>query len=395
MSAQEVINVLDRAGEVTSSNNDIEDRAWHAARRLGVGGSEVHNLFPVLNLADKDEVGSRYGCPRRLSYEKLGIEPDYQHTPETLRLFERGHIMEEYAAQRYTEKTGERVFRSAKSWTSPNHPFMRCYIDRRVKIDGNGTRKVLECKSANEHVAGRMVQEGLPIAYALQIQHTLEATQSSVGAFAIIVVPDYVDAVIEQIAEGPLRSRILNLLAPGFEFYSFESERDDSMIEMIVAAESKFWELIQQGKLADTLPDMNDERCSNCAFRKTCRGQAFAQANERIPVRDKKTGIQYTPIDKPEFIQIVVDRLAVMKVIDEHEQILAGIDNELKQNFPPEVSAVQVPGTGVKIRWGFQRGASRWDTSALDADFPDLAGKYKKQGAPTRPFVFSLKEATN
>src|SRR5208337_2857587 len=200
---------------------------WRAERKKGIGGSEVHNLFPVLNLEDKDEQGSRYGCPRRLSYEKLGIEPDYQHTPETLRLFDRGHAMEEYAAQRYSQKTGKRVFRSTKSWTSPDHPFMRCYIDRRIQnevIPSDGYRpsvikhSVLECKSANEHVAGRMENEGLPIAYALQLQHAIEATQSDAGAFAVIVVPDYVDAVIEQIEEGPLRTRILNLLAPGFDF---------------------------------------------------------------------------------------------------------------------------------------------------------------------------------
>ena len=403
------------------------EQQWHEERRKGIGGSEVHHLFPALNLADKDDTGSRYGCPRRLSYEKLGIEPDYQYTPETLRLFERGHIMEEYAADRYMEKAKVRVFRSAKSWTSPNHPFMRCFIDRRIKkqigLDGVMFIRVLECKSANEHVANRMEVEGLPISYALQIQHSIECTQSDAGAFAVIVVPDFVDAVIEQIDEGPLRTRILNLLAPGFDFFSFECERDESLIGLIVEKEAAFWNLIEQKKLADPLPELNDERCTTCTFRKTCRGEAYAQANAKVPIRDKKSGIQYVQIEEPEFVQTVADRLAVMKVIDEQEQILAGIDNELKQRFPAEIGAVQIPGTGVKIRWNYQKGATRWDSDALKADSltignyiafgrwlmhkkPDLAvewgretggnhqslaDQYQKQGAPTRPFVFDMK----
>src|SRR5208283_2145685 len=198
---------------------------WHEERRKGIGGSDVHHLFPILNLEDPAEQGSRYGCPRMLSYQKLGVEPDYQHSPETLRLFERGNLMEEVAADRYAEKSGVRPFRSGKSWTSQAYPFMRCYIDRRIKNEEIGDtiiRSTLECKSANEHVAVKMQQEGLPIAYSLQVQHAIECTRSDLGAFAVIVVPDFVDAVIEQIEEGPLRSRILNLLSPKFDFFSFE-----------------------------------------------------------------------------------------------------------------------------------------------------------------------------
>ena len=365
---------------------------WHEERKKGVGGSEAHHLFPVLNLEDPSEDGSRYGCPRRLGYEKLGIQPDYQYTPQTLRLFERGHILEEFAANRYAEKQNVRVFRSAKSWTSPTYPFMRCYIDRRQKIGEDGKKIVIECKSANEHVTLRAEKEGLPIAYALQIQHSIEATQSDSGAFAVIVVPDYFDAVIEQIDEGPLRSRLINVLAPNFEFYSFPVPKDETLIGIIIEKEAAFWSLIEAKKLPDPLPNLDDDRCASCIFRKTCRGEAYAEANARIPVRDKKSGVQYAQITDPAFVQIVVDRLAVMKDIEEKSEILAGIDNEIKQNFPADVGAIQIPGTAVKIRWNYQRGANRWDTAALDADHPELAEQYKKQGAPTRPYYFTVKD---
>lgn len=37
--------------------------------------------------------------------------------------------------------------------------------------------------------------------------------------------------------------------------------------------------------------------------------------------------------------------------------------------------------------WKPRKGATRWDTKALEADMPELADKYKVQGAPTRTFL--------
>ena len=50
---------------------ETEQDLWLKERRKGLGGSDVHNLFP-------DE--SRYGCPLRLWFDKTDIEPDYKRT---------------------------------------------------------------------------------------------------------------------------------------------------------------------------------------------------------------------------------------------------------------------------------------------------------------------------
>lgn len=397
------------------------EQFWHSERLKGIGGSEVHNLFPCLNLEDKSDTGSRYGCARKLSYQKLGVDPDYAFTPETLRLFERGHLLEDAAAQRYMQKTGERVFRSNMPHVSSVWPWMRCNIDRRIKI-ADGKRRILECKSANEHVFVKMANEGLPIGYSLQLQHSMAATESDGGAFAVIESPDYVDAVIEQIEDAKLRQRVLDSLWPKFDFVHFEMQRDDQLIRIIAEKEETFWNLVEQKKLAVQLPNISDDRCKTCEYRRTCRGKQFADLNDKIPVRDKKTGVQYVQIEDTRFVEMVADRLTVMKDIDEKSEILKGIDNELQQNWPPDTSAVAIPGTGIKIRWGWQRGASRWDSDALKADAktigrkvafadwvadrsaelvaafttevketPSIEDLYKKQGAPGRPFVFAVK----
>ena len=134
------------------------------------------------------------------------------------------------------------------------------------------------------------------------------------------------------------------MLAPNFEFYSFPVPKDETLIGIIVEKEAAFWSLIEAKKLPDPLPNLNDDRCSTCIFRKTCRGEAYAEANARIPVRDKRSGVQYAQITDPEFVQVVADRLQVMKGIEEQEEILAGITNEIKQRWPAEVGAVQIPG---------------------------------------------------
>ena len=409
--------------DLTITQEEVEqyaepEQVFRETRKLGVGGSDVHNLFPVLNLEDKDEQGSRYGCPRKLSYEKLSIKPDYEHTPQAKILFERGHIMEDYAAQRLSEKMGVKVYRANQPRISKLHPFMRCNVDRFASVDH--IRVPVECKSANEHVVVQMEQTGLPIAYSLQLQHTISVTEADHGIFAVIEVPDYVDALIEQIERPKLRSEILNALFKQLGFYSFEEKRNDDLIGIIIEKESYFWNgLILQKKLADPLPNLNDARCKDCQFRKTCRGTAWAEANDKIPVR--KGGVQYTPIEEPQFVQIVLDRLQAMQNLDQAEEVLKAVDNEIKQHWPAEVTAVSAPGN-VKIIWNYQRGASRWDSDALAADSKtlarkvafadfaaeqspelvtqfsqqaasdyDLADKYKVQSAPSRPFKFTCK----
>lgn len=410
--------------DLTITQEEVEqyaepEQVFREARKLGIGGSDVHNLFPVLNLEDPDEQGSRYGCPRKLSYEKLNVKPDYEHTPQELRLFERGHVMEDYAAQRLAEKMGVKVYRANQPRVSKVHPFMRCNVDRFASVDH--IRVPVECKSANEHAVVTMEQTGLPIAYSLQLNHTMSVTEADKGIFAVIEVPDYVDALIEQIEKPKLRKEILNALFKTLGFYSFEEKRNDDLIGIIIEKESYFWNgLILQKKLADPLPNLNDERCKSCQFRKTCRGTAWAEANDKIPVRGKN-GVQYTQIEKPEFVQIVLDRLQAMQNLDQAEEVLKAVDLELKQSFPQDVTAVSTPG-GVKINWSYQKGARRWDSDALNADSKtigrklafadwvserepalvsqfsaeantdyDIADRYKIQSAPTRPFKFTCR----
>jgi predicted phage-related endonuclease len=59
------------------SEQTIEHEHWLAERKKGIGGSDAASIL-----------SEGYGCPRALFYDKAGVEPDYQHTPAELDLFD-------------------------------------------------------------------------------------------------------------------------------------------------------------------------------------------------------------------------------------------------------------------------------------------------------------------
>src|ERR1700722_3426949 len=83
--------------------------AWLEDRRKGIGGSDVHHLFPE---------ESKYGCTLQLWYDKTGTPEDYRRTPDELRIMNRGHILEDVVADIYMEETGRKVIRKKQPYVS-------------------------------------------------------------------------------------------------------------------------------------------------------------------------------------------------------------------------------------------------------------------------------------
>ena len=72
---------------------------WLDGRRKFIGGSEAYQLL------NEEQYGR--GCSRALAYDKLGVEPDFDDTPdsELEALFRRGNLLEPVVAQAYKEET--------------------------------------------------------------------------------------------------------------------------------------------------------------------------------------------------------------------------------------------------------------------------------------------------
>lgn len=101
---------------------------WLEDRRKSLGGSD---MGAVLGLND-------YASPLTVWMDKTGKSPEKQQT-EWMRL---GNDLEDYVAQRFTEKSGLKVMNDTATWRNSKFPHLHANIDRRVV----GQRAGVECK---------------------------------------------------------------------------------------------------------------------------------------------------------------------------------------------------------------------------------------------------------
>lgn len=101
---------------------------WLEDRRKSLGGSD---MGAVLGLND-------YASPLTVWMDKTGKSPEKQQT-EWMRL---GNDLEDYVAQRFTEKSGLKVMNDTATWRNSKFPHIHANIDRKVI----GQRAGVECK---------------------------------------------------------------------------------------------------------------------------------------------------------------------------------------------------------------------------------------------------------
>lgn len=212
----------------------MTDRTTFLAERLtGIGGSDIASLFNL----------EPWGCARKLMYEKLEVQPDYE--PQSKWVFERGHIMEPVILRKFFEKTGIEIEpvgiqrNRAYPWAFVHPDGM----DREHNI-------ILEAKCLNRAYFKKTQREGLPDAYILQIHYAASLTQARKAYFAIF-----------NYDTGELHYWDVDL----------KSAEHDRLLSQIIAAAEEFWAMKTEGRLPDKLhPDC--EQCHDCPWRRTCQG---------------------------------------------------------------------------------------------------------------------------
>jgi len=125
-------------------------------------------------------------------------------------------LLEPIVAAHYTKRTGRRVRRINAVLQHATHPWMLANIDREVL--GAGDVQILECKTvgANGVIAWR---NGVPEYVQLQVQHQLAVTGKQAADVAVLVC--------------------------GNELRVYRLERDEALIEQLIALESEFWGLVE------------------------------------------------------------------------------------------------------------------------------------------------------
>ena len=311
---------------------------WLAARRLGVGGSDIGAIMGL----------SPYRTPMDVWLDKRG-EPQPISNAEAMYW---GTVLEDVVATEYAKRTGYKVQRINGMMLHPQRPWMIANIDRAVvnpAVAGNvrwrdgrlTTDRILECKTANGFMApqwGEPGSDNVPDGYLLQCQWYMAVTGTEVADLAVLI--------------------------GGSDFRTYTIERNETLIEQMIEAGATFW----QGVISGVAPDP----------------QTVADAQRKWP--------QHAP-----GVSVIVDSTvagacdALAEIALERKRIEA-VEDGFKTHVLKNLGAAEeATYMGRKLcTWKTQETA-RIDTKALKEAHPDIAQQFTTK---TTSRVFRLAKQT-
>ena len=178
-------------------------------RHLYIGGSDIAKVMGL----------SRWGTPLSLWAEKTGkIPPKDLSNVEAVEL---GNDLEDFVANKFSQKTGKAVRRSPKVYQHPQYPYMVAHIDRLV----TGTDELLECKTCSFFKKDEWEGEEIPQEYILQVIWYLGITGRKVGYIAVLI--------------------------GGQSFKYKKIEFDSELFDKMVEAAKDFWQHVQDDTPVD------------------------------------------------------------------------------------------------------------------------------------------------
>ena len=308
---------------------------WLAARREGVGGSDVGHMFSL----------EPYGCQRYLWYDKRNTDPDYPRKEGGV--LERGLVLEAVIAERFAKDYGVKVRNINQIRKHKSETWALANLDRKIE----GQNVLLECKTAGREIFHRIKRDGIPESYIMQIQQYLWITG--------------------------WEKAVLALLWPDGWVFLYEEIKADPNIHRLIADTGRyFWRMVTEGGIPDRL-DPNDKRCSSCIFRTTCQGQLLL---------DKITDTGDKIVDLSEKLDPLMDELvSIESVIDE----ASGLKEETTAQIKKIMDTIPVAScTGFRIHYRPHNRTS-FQSAKLKKDNPDLHAKYLSTSVvrPLRKFA--------
>jgi predicted phage-related endonuclease len=287
-----------------------------APRTHGIGGTDwaqVYSLPP-------------YGCAKRRKLELLGkIDSVDRETGPTAR----GRALEPLVADLYVQVTGYSIRRPTdEDRVDGLPPWMRGSLDYVAALP-DGTQRVLDCKTAGEHVLRKMRESAPPDYWAYQAQHYMAIT-------------------------GLQHADYFVLWADGWEYELYTYERDEELIQRMLRDGEDFW------ALTSTPPKPHLRRmsvCSDCPLDDECHGLQVQETDD-TPV-----------IDSPELIGLAEEFVACRA---EREALDDRIE-ELMQRLVEETGRHSAAHIGhhytLRIR---ETTRTKVDAKKLAAQYPDV-----------------------
>ena len=199
-----------------ASTRDMSREDWLQVRKQGIGSSDAATAVGL----------NPYQSPLELWMVKTGRDqdlpkPDPEDTSSPLYW---GHVLEPVVAEHYARKTGNKVRRlnAVLQHPDPDKAWMLANLD--YTVVGNDEVQILECKTAGEFGA-RLWRDGVPEYIQCQVQHQLAVTGKQAADVCVLLC--------------------------GQDLQVFRIERDEEVIERLIALERAFWHHVE----TDTPPE--------------------------------------------------------------------------------------------------------------------------------------------
>jgi putative phage-type endonuclease len=213
--------------QLVSTQNMPRD-AWLDIRKQGIGASDAAAAVGV----------SPYQSPLELWMIKTGRDsallkpdPDDQASPMYW-----GNLLEPIVAQQYSKRTGHKVRKVNAVLQHPDADKAWMLANLDYAIVNHPDVQILECKTAGEWGA-KLWKDGVPEYVQCQVQHQLAVTGKTAADVCVLIC--------------------------GQEIRIYRIERDEALIEKLIALERQFWHCVE----TDTPPPADGSISSGKALR--------------------------------------------------------------------------------------------------------------------------------
>ena len=288
-------------------------------RHLYIGGSDIAAVMGL----------SRWKTPLKLWCEKTQkLQPVDLSDNEAVEL---GADLEEFVAQKFSQKTGKAVRRSPKVYQHKEYPYMIAHVDRLI----TGTDELLECKTASFFKKEEWENDDIPQEYILQVMWYLGITGRKVGYIAVLI--------------------------GGQSFKYKKIEFDQELFDSMVEAAKDFWKMVQTDKAPAVMANDDDTLMD------------LYSTNSGVI-------IELYPQDRTsaEATQAFEDKIAYLQEIKGH---IKSLEDE-KRELETSVKEIIKDNLGIKtpkyvVTWETQR-KSQVDVRALCENEPNTYAKYER-----------------
>ena len=291
-------------------------------RHLYIGGSDIAKVMGL----------SRWGTPLSLWAEKTGkIPPKDLSNVEAVEL---GNDLEDFVANKFSQKTGKAVRRSPKVYQHPQYPYMVAHIDRLI----TGSDELLECKTCSFFKKDEWEGEEIPQEYILQVMWYLGITGRRIGHIAVLI--------------------------GGQSFKYKQIEFDSELFDKMVDAAKDFWQHVQDDTPVDIVATDDEtlkDLYSNHSEVMIDLIPTDAQTKQACDVFEERVA----------YLQEI--KMHIKQLQDEQKEIETSVKDIIKDNL-----GIKTPK--YIITWKNQT-TTKFDTAKLRQERPDTFEDYSYESS--------------